>query len=87
MHRVQRKGRGKGSTRFAHRLDETEVHEVSLDQVIRRTCLNGLEMQSRYKGTNDAGDAMNVVACRERKGDVVGRYCRRARQMRVFESS
>ena len=44
-------------------LNETEVHKVSLDQVIRTMYLTGLDMQSRYKETSQAGLALNVIAC------------------------
>lgn len=44
-------------------LNETEAHKVSLDQVIRTMYLTGLDMQSRYKETSQAGLALNVIAC------------------------
>jgi len=44
-------------------LNETEGHKVSLDQVIRTMYLTGLDMQSRYKETSQAGLALNVIAC------------------------
>jgi L-serine dehydratase len=44
-------------------LNESEVHKVSLDQVIRTMYLTGLDMQSRYKETSLAGLALNVIEC------------------------
>ncbi len=44
-------------------LNETEAHKVSLDQVIRTMYLTGLDMQSRYKETSQAGLALNVIEC------------------------
>ena len=44
-------------------LNEIEAHKVSLDQVIRTMYLTGLDMQSRYKETSQAGLALNVIAC------------------------
>ncbi|HEX8713228.1 MAG TPA: L-serine ammonia-lyase [Terracidiphilus sp.] len=44
-------------------LNESEAHKVSLDQVIRTMYLTGLDMQSRYKETSQAGLALNVIAC------------------------
>ena len=44
-------------------LNEAEAHKVSLDQVIRTMYLTGLDMQSRYKETSQAGLALNVIAC------------------------
>ncbi len=38
-------------------------HKVSLDQVIRTMYQTGLDMQSRYKETSQAGLAVNVVEC------------------------
>ena len=44
-------------------LNEQEEHKVSLDQVIRTMYLTGLDMQSRYKETSQAGLALNVIEC------------------------
>jgi L-serine dehydratase len=44
-------------------LNEAEAHKVSLDQVIRTMYLTGLDMQSRYKETSQAGLALNVIEC------------------------
>jgi L-serine dehydratase len=44
-------------------LNESEVHKVSLDQVIRTMYLTGLDMQSRYKETSLAGLALNIIEC------------------------
>ena len=44
-------------------LNEAETHKVSLDQVIRTMYLTGLDMQSRYKETSQAGLALNIIAC------------------------
>jgi L-serine dehydratase len=44
-------------------LNEQEEHKVSLDQVIRTMYLTGLDMQSRYKETSEAGLALNIIEC------------------------
>jgi L-serine dehydratase len=44
-------------------MNETEGHKVSLDQVIKTMYQTGLDMQSRYKETSQAGLALNVIAC------------------------
>ena len=44
-------------------MNESEAHKVSLDQVIRTMYLTGLDMQSRYKETSQAGLALNVIEC------------------------
>jgi L-serine dehydratase len=44
-------------------LNEQEAHKVSLDQVIRTMYLTGLDMQSRYKETSQAGLALNIIEC------------------------
>ena len=49
------------ATRLA--MDEDEGHKVSLDQVIRTMYLTGMDMQSRYKETSQAGLALNVIEC------------------------
>jgi L-serine dehydratase len=38
-------------------------HQVSLDQVIKTMYQTGLDMQSRYKETSQAGLAIHVVKC------------------------
>jgi L-serine dehydratase len=42
---------------------ESGGHKVSLDQVIQTMYQTGLDMQSRYKETSQAGLAVNVVEC------------------------
>jgi L-serine dehydratase len=42
---------------------ESGGHKVSLDQVIKTMYQTGLDMQSRYKETSQAGLAVNVVEC------------------------
>lgn len=42
---------------------ETEEHKVSLDQVIKTMYQTGMDMQSRYKETSQAGLALNVIEC------------------------
>jgi L-serine dehydratase len=44
-------------------MNESEVHKVSLDQVIQTMYLTGLDMQSRYKETSLAGLALNIIEC------------------------
>jgi len=44
-------------------LNESEVHKVSLDQVIHTMYVTGLDMQSRYKETSLGGLALNVIEC------------------------
>ena len=44
-------------------LNEQEAHKVSLDQVIRTMYLTGLDMQSRYEETSQAGLALNIIEC------------------------
>ena len=44
-------------------MNESELHKVSLDQVIRTMYLTGLDMQSRYKETSLAGLALNIIEC------------------------
>ena len=44
-------------------MHETDGHKVSLDQVIRTMYLTGLDMQSRYKETSQAGLALNIIEC------------------------
>jgi L-serine dehydratase len=42
---------------------ESGGHKVSLDQVIKTMYQTGMDMQSRYKETSQAGLAVNVVEC------------------------
>ena len=44
-------------------LNETEGHQVSLDQVIKTMYQTGMDMQSRYKETSLAGLALNAIEC------------------------
>jgi L-serine dehydratase len=44
-------------------LNDSEIHKVSLDQVIQTMYQTGLDMQSRYKETSLAGLALNVIEC------------------------
>ncbi len=44
-------------------MNEAGEHKVSLDQVIRTMYLTGLDMQSRYKETSQAGLALNIIEC------------------------
>lgn len=44
-------------------MQETEGHQVALDQVIKTMYQTGLDMQSRYKETSLAGLAVNVIEC------------------------
>lgn len=44
-------------------MNELESHKVSLDQVIQTMYLTGLDMQSRYKETSQAGLALNIIEC------------------------
>ena len=49
------------ATRMA--MHETEGHKLSLDQVIETMYRTGLDMQSRYKETSQAGLALNIIEC------------------------
>jgi L-serine dehydratase len=62
---IERNAMGAAKAVHASRiaLNETEAHKVSLDQVIRTMYLTGLDMQSRYKETSQAGLALNVIEC------------------------
>jgi L-serine dehydratase len=62
---IERNAMGAAKAVHASRiaLNEAEAHKVSLDQVIRTMYLTGLDMQSRYKETSQAGLALNVIAC------------------------
>ena len=62
---IERNAMGAAKAVHASRiaLNESEAHKVSLDQVIRTMYLTGLDMQSRYKETSQAGLALNVIAC------------------------
>jgi L-serine dehydratase len=44
-------------------LREGNEHKVSLDQIIETMYRTGLDMQSRYKETSQAGLALNVIQC------------------------
>ena len=44
-------------------MNETGAHKVSLDQVIETMYRTGLDMQSRYKETSQAGLALNIIEC------------------------
>jgi len=62
---IERNAMGAAKAVHASRiaLNESEGHKVSLDQVIRTMYLTGLDMQSRYKETSQAGLALNVIEC------------------------
>jgi L-serine dehydratase len=62
---IERNAMGAAKAVHASRiaLNELETHKVSLDQVIRTMYLTGLDMQSRYKETSQAGLALNVIEC------------------------
>ncbi len=44
-------------------MNETGSHKVSLDQVIETMYRTGMDMQSRYKETSQAGLALNIIEC------------------------
>ena len=44
-------------------MHETEGHKLSLDQVIETMYRTGLDMQTRYKETSQAGLALNIIEC------------------------
>ena len=44
-------------------MHETEGHKLSLDQVIDTMYRTGMDMQSRYKETSQAGLALNIIEC------------------------
>jgi len=44
-------------------MNETGSHKVSLDQIIETMYRTGLDMQSRYKETSQAGLALNIIEC------------------------
>jgi L-serine dehydratase len=62
---IERNAMGAAKAVHASRIamNEQEAHKVSLDQVIRTMYLTGLDMQSRYKETSQAGLALNVIEC------------------------
>ncbi len=62
---IERNAMGAAKAVHASRIamNESEVHKVSLDQVIRTMYLTGLDMQSRYKETSLAGLALNIIEC------------------------
>jgi len=62
---IERNAMGAAKAVHASRIamNESELHKVSLDQVIRTMYLTGLDMQSRYKETSLAGLALNIIEC------------------------
>ncbi|MHB1672950.1 MAG: L-serine ammonia-lyase [Acidobacteriaceae bacterium] len=44
-------------------MNETGAHKISLDQIIETMYRTGLDMQSRYKETSQAGLALNIIEC------------------------
>ncbi|MHB1937487.1 MAG: L-serine ammonia-lyase [Acidobacteriaceae bacterium] len=44
-------------------MNETGTHKISLDQIIETMYRTGLDMQSRYKETSQAGLALNTIEC------------------------
>lgn len=44
-------------------MHESEGHKITLDQVIETMYRTGLDMQSRYKETSQAGLALNIIEC------------------------
>ena len=62
---IERNAMGAAKAVHASRiaLNEAEAHKVSLDQVIHTMYLTGLDMQSRYKETSQAGLALNIIEC------------------------
>ncbi len=44
-------------------MNEMGTHKISLDQVIETMYRTGLDMQSRYKETSQAGLALNIIEC------------------------
>ncbi|HWF65940.1 MAG TPA: L-serine ammonia-lyase [Acidobacteriaceae bacterium] len=44
-------------------MNESGTHKVSLDQVIETMYRTGMDMQSRYKETSQAGLALNIIEC------------------------
>lgn len=44
-------------------MNETGTHKISLDQIIETMYRTGLDMQSRYKETSQAGLALNIIEC------------------------
>lgn len=44
-------------------MNESGEHKVSLDQVIETMYRTGMDMQSRYKETSQAGLALNIIEC------------------------
>ena len=44
-------------------MNETGTHKVSIDQIIETMYRTGLDMQSRYKETSQAGLALNIIEC------------------------
>jgi L-serine dehydratase len=44
-------------------MNESGTHKLSLDQIIETMYRTGLDMQSRYKETSQAGLALNIIEC------------------------
>ena len=44
-------------------MNESGTHKISLDQIIETMYRTGLDMQSRYKETSQAGLALNIIEC------------------------
>jgi L-serine dehydratase len=44
-------------------MNEAGTHKISLDQIIETMYRTGLDMQSRYKETSQAGLALNIIEC------------------------
>ncbi len=62
---IERNGMGAVKAVNAARLamNDQGVHKVSLDQVIETMYRTGMDMQSRYKETSQAGLALNIIEC------------------------
>ncbi len=62
---IERNGMGAVKAINASRMAmyETEGHKLSLDQIIATMYQTGLDMQSRYKETSQAGLALNIIEC------------------------
>lgn len=62
---IERNAMAAAKAIFASRLalNEPPAHKVSLDQVIHTMYLTGLDMQSSYKETSQAGLARNKIVC------------------------
>jgi L-serine dehydratase len=62
---IERNGMGAVKAINAARMamHETGGHKLSLDQIIATMYQTGLDMQSRYKETSQAGLALNIIEC------------------------